>query len=97
MVLSLVRQGLPAARIADVYVTLRNGMEVTFEVFEEDAEALRSLVGTTQFYVLDSETFWGQLKTLERCESTHQGLARLHHKPTLRGVLAVFEEATPIQ
>jgi hypothetical protein len=75
--------------------SLRNDMEVTFEVLKEDAATLTSLVGKKKYYVLDSQKhFWGELRTLEPCESIHAGLAYLRRKPTLRGVLKVFEEAT---
>jgi hypothetical protein len=75
----------------------RNGTELIFEVFEADAEALKRLVGAPQLYVFNSTSAWGKLKSLDPCESTHPGLAYLRNKPTLRGVLVFFEEASSRQ
>jgi hypothetical protein len=101
--LSIVGQGRPVVVVANpVFVTSpedsRDSTDLTFEVLEEDAAALGSLIGKAQFYILNSANpFWGQLRTLEPCESIHPGLAHLRHKTTLRGVLTVFQEATSIQ
>lgn len=88
--------GLPAIVVANpVFVTspieFKDGAEVTFEVFEQDAAALKTRVDKEQRYVLDSmEPFWAQLKCLDPCESTHPALTYLRHKETLRGVLCVM-------
>ena len=69
-----------------------SGSEIIFEVFEEDATALKAQIGNPQYYALGSSPFWAKLKSLEPCESTHPGLASLRHKTTLRGVFSVIEE-----
>jgi hypothetical protein len=91
--LSLYRDNrLPPIAIANpVFVTspieLKNGAEVTFEVFEQDAAALKGRVDKDQRYVLDSKgPFWAQLKCLDLCESTHPMLAHLRHKETQKGL-----------
>ena len=99
--LSIVREGLGATIVANpIFVTsaiekLQTGAKLIFEVFEQDAAALGQLLGETRIYVLTPPgNFWGKLDILEPCQSTHPGLALLRHKPTLRGVLAVFEEVS---
>jgi hypothetical protein len=101
--LSIVENGLPALAVANpIFVIssiqeLRDGTELIFEVFEDDAAALRPLVGQARYYALNSSSSWGILKSLGPCDSTHPGLAHLRHKRTLRGVLATFEEAVSKQ
>ena len=75
-------------------VTVRGGAEIRFEVFEVDAGKLKSLVGAHRCFYIDQKTgvFWARLNSLERCVSTHPGLALLRDKPTLRGVLIVVDE-----
>jgi hypothetical protein len=74
---------------------LPNGAEITFEVFEEFADGLRSrLADNFQYCTIDGSKFWGKLKSLTPCTSTHPGLALLRGKPTLRCVLEVFSEET---
>ena len=65
---------------------MMRGAEVTFEVFETDANRLENFVGTTQLYYLDGRLFWAALKSLEPSQGTHPGLSLLRDKPTLRGV-----------
>lgn len=99
--LSVVREGAGATIVASpILVTspiegLRTGEKLIFEVLEQDAAGLRPLIGNAYIYALTPPSnFWGKLETLEPCESSHRGLALLRHKPTLRGVLAVFKEAS---
>jgi hypothetical protein len=74
------------------------GDELVFEVFEKDADALKLLVGTPRFFVLDGTMpSWGKIRDLRPCRSTHPGLARLREEPTLRGVLSIFGEAVSKQ
>ena len=54
-------------------------------------------VRTFGVYVFNSTSAWGKLKSLDPCESTHPGLAYFRNKPTLRGVLVFFEEASSRQ
>ena len=72
---------------------LSNGSEVVFEVLEIDADGLA--VGDTKYYTIDgAKPFWGKVKLLELCRSTHPELALLRQQPTLRCVLEVFSEET---
>jgi hypothetical protein len=68
-------------------LSLQAGTEFTFEVRDVDAGSLRRRLGTLEHYMLDSQTFWATLISLEPCRSTHIGLALLRDKPRLRGVL----------
>jgi hypothetical protein len=61
-----------------------------FEVLEKDASQLKSLVGKTEPFGLDSRAFFGQLITLEPPESTVPALAMMRDRPTLRGVLEMY-------
>lgn len=105
MPLSIFRDGRPpAVTVASpVFFTsptdsLQIGAEITFEVSERDASALKPLVGKDEYYVINFEThFWARLKILEPCKSTHPGLALLRDRPTLRGVLTVFKETAAKQ
>ena len=71
---------------------MARGAEVTFEVFDRDAASLKLLVDTKQLYYLDGHLFWADLKSLAPCQSTHPGLARLRHQPTLRGMFLMLGE-----
>jgi len=51
-------------------VSFRPGDKLTFEVLEQDASQLKSLVGKFELFGLDSRAFFAQLVTLERCQST---------------------------
>jgi hypothetical protein len=95
--LSLIRDGGICSVVANpVFVItpdrLEGGADVTFEVFEEDATALKALLDKPEHYVLDSTLLWAQLKVLEPCESTHPGLALLRNRSTLRGLLRLIQE-----
>jgi hypothetical protein len=70
---------------------LRNGTEITFEVFRSDAARLKALIGKTEYYVIDEKThFFGQLKSLEPCVDPDTRIIRLSDRTTFRGVLVVF-------
>jgi hypothetical protein len=72
---------------------LQNGSKIVFEIFEIDAGGL--IVSETKYYTIDGrQPFWGKVKLLEPCESTHPGLALLRDKPTLRCVLEIFPQET---
>jgi hypothetical protein len=74
-------------------VDFSNRGSFEFEVFEDDADGLRGRIGTFNFYTLDGERpFWGRLKSMTKCQSTHPGLARLRHKPTLRCLVDVLPD-----
>ena len=97
--LSIIRDGGPATVAANPIfpldpVIIRGGAEIRFEVFEVNAGELKSLVGAHRCFYIDetSGVFWARLNRLERCVSTHRGLALLRDKPTLQGVLVVVEE-----
>jgi hypothetical protein len=98
-IISISQEGGKSIGIADVFITSKkefhSGSEITFEVLEEGAEALKALIGKRQHYVLDTMPFGGELKSLDPCSSTHPGLAYLQPKRTLRGVLSVIEGAKP--
>ena len=98
--LSVIKDGERAVVVANpVFVTspieFQSGSEMIFEVLEQDAAALKDLVGIGKWqnYVLDSIPFWAQLKFLYPCESIHPGLASLRHKATLRGIFSIIDEA----
>jgi hypothetical protein len=104
--LSVFRHGRPpAVSVANpIYLTspfeIRDGAKLTFELFQEDAEALEQLLGTRQYYVLESQPFWGTLERLEACPSIHPTLSQVANtlnKATVRGVLSVIEETARIQ
>jgi hypothetical protein len=67
----------------------QEGATLTFEVLEGDASVLAKQLGKVREYSLGQQPFRGQLESLERCESTHPGLARMCDTPTLRGVLTI--------
>jgi hypothetical protein len=73
-------------------ITVRNGAEIRFEVLEDNADQLKTIVGEHRHFVIDGTTLWAWLKCLEPCVSSHSDLALLRHKPSLRGVLVVVEE-----
>jgi hypothetical protein len=66
------------------------GSTFAFEVFEQDAAALKLRLGKPDEYYIDSVgTFFGILESLEPRPSTHPGLALLRDKATLHGVMQV--------
>jgi hypothetical protein len=66
------------------------GGELVFEVFEQDAGWLKTLMGSPQTYALNSQAFTGTLTSLEPCVSTRPGLNLLRDRPTLRGKIVVL-------
>jgi hypothetical protein len=106
MALSLYRGNrLPALYVAEpIYListgNIENGAKLVFEVLEDDAGILRSLIGKEKYYILDSKTFWVRLESLEPCQSTHPTLSMVAQsldKKTLRGVFSVIGETTRSQ
>lgn len=67
----------------------QEGVELTFEVFESDANYLRAQLGKVREYSLGQQPFMGRLESLDPCESTHPGLALMRETATLRGVLTI--------
>jgi hypothetical protein len=87
--------GGPALGCANpIYVTSQvrflPGERITFEVLERDAFQLKSLVGKTELFGLDSTAFFGQLVSLEPCESTVAALAMTRDRSTMRGVFEIY-------
>lgn len=67
------------------------GTTFVFEILERDASALASRIGQACLYAIGSEaTFWARLTSLEPCTSTHEGLAYLRDRRTLRATFAVL-------
>lgn len=66
---------------------------LTLELSENASTDLRSRLGTIEQYVLDGRKgpFFGQLISIEPCESRHPGLALLRDEPTMRAVLTVHK------
>jgi hypothetical protein len=89
---------LLATTIANpIYVTSRDGGEITFEVSWSGAlEGLKTIVGQYRQFSIDNdrEPFWACLKSLEPCTSTHIGPENLEQKMTYRGVLVIVKGST---
>lgn len=68
---------------------LKPGTEFAFELLEDDAEVLYSLIGQNVRYYLEENLFWATLRGLEPCASTQPVLDPLRDRPMLRGVLIV--------
>lgn len=67
------------------------GATVIFELFESDSSALARRVGEVCLYAIASDAkFWAKLISLEPCISTHEGLAHMRNRPTLRATFEVF-------
>jgi hypothetical protein len=98
-VLSVVRGGdkvVPAMIANSLCLTspvrIQSGAEVTFEIFESNSGSLRFYIGRREFYALDDNAFWGELKCLDPCVSTIYKLPALRDRSTLRGVLSILGE-----
>ena len=77
--------------------TLHAGSNIVFEVLESNVGSLEELVGRDEYFVLDANThFHGRLQSLAPCSSTHQGLARMRERATLRGVISVSRGNDPV-
>jgi hypothetical protein len=53
---------------------------------------LSAYIGRREFYALDDNAFWGELKCLDPCVSTIYKLPALRDRSTLRGVLSILGE-----
>lgn len=104
--LSIIQDHSPARVVANPIfplrrITVHEGSEIEFEVFEVDAGQLKPLVGMHRCFSIDQawDPFWALFRSLEPCVSTHPGLAliRRANVPTLRGVLVVVEGAATRQ
>ncbi len=77
-----------------VFVTSKTEWNITFEVLAEDARPLEDMVEKHASYAMDDEVFWGVVRNLRECESSHPGLALLRHRPCVAGELAIIPEGT---
>jgi hypothetical protein len=87
--------GGPALGCANpIYVTSEvrflPGERITFEVLERDASQLKSLVGKTEMFGLESKAFFGRLVSLGQCDSSVPALAMMRDTPTLCGVFEIY-------
>lgn len=84
-------EGGPAVVLAQVFVTARLLDVLEFEILEVNAGSLRDYIGKRNYLTYDNDTpFWGELVTLEPCDSTAPGLRLLRDRPTLKGIIKVF-------
>ena len=77
--------------MAHVFVTAAAVDSLEFEVLKVNTGTLQNYIGTKQMLSCDADTpFWGELVSLDSCESTAPGLASMRERPTLKGVLRIF-------
>ncbi len=95
--LSILTEDRPATVAANPIFILsqvddRRGAEIAFEVFEEDAGILKTLIGKKRLYYINppEKIFWGELTELDACTSIHPALTLLRDRRTLRGIFTVF-------
>src|SRR5690348_7619481 len=62
--------------------TIQDNARLSFTVLEADASALKTMIGSEQLLVLESQGFWGKVLSLE------PGLI-LYGRPALKGELFV--------
>lgn len=76
---------------------LRQGEKLLFEVLEKDAASLEGLLNKLEQFSIGSHeySFTGKLTCLVPCESSHEGLALLRDKATLRGELTIVSVGVP--
>ena len=74
--LSILTEDRPATVAANPIFILsqvddRRGAEIAFEVFEEDAGILKTLIGKKRLYYINppEKIFWGELTELDACTS----------------------------
>ena len=84
-------EGGPAYGCANpIYVISEEGDTLSFEVREEDASYLKTLVGKHELYSLDGgRPFFAQLVSLEPCQSTAAALSLMPDVPAMRGVFSI--------
>jgi hypothetical protein len=64
--------------------------KLTFEVLKADSTSLKRRIGKKENYVLDNgRPFFGEVISLEPCQSMHVALSLLRHKPTLKGAIKI--------
>ena len=75
-------------------IDIREGGQIAFEIFQEDAQKLMPFVGEHRYFYLDETvgTFLAQLTFFTPSTSTDPALELLRAKPTLRGVLIIMGE-----
>jgi hypothetical protein len=70
---------------------------LSFEVLEVDAGMLKRRLGKVEQYHFGSEpAFYGTVTSIEKCESTHQALSLMRHRPTVRVMLAVHQTKSQV-
>ena len=75
MALSVIEHDGRAVVVAKpIFVISVTDTKLTFEVLEQDAAALIPLIGKWQTYAHGSNPFFGQLKSLDTCETHNMGL-----------------------
>jgi hypothetical protein len=90
--LSILKDKVYVVCANPIFPTSDLGNTLAFEVLENDASSLKSLLGEADEYYIDSVgTFFGVLQSLEPRQSTHPGLAMLRDKTTLHGVMQVHK------
>ncbi|HLJ26497.1 MAG TPA: hypothetical protein VKY85_07290 [Candidatus Angelobacter sp.] len=93
-VLSILADNIMLGCASPVYLLsqmdYRRGAKIMFEVAEEDASHLKTLIGQMETYGFDprQRPFIAQLTSLEPCNAQDPALALLG-KPTMRGILTV--------
>lgn len=98
--LSVFRENKKGAVVAanPIYIVyppadLKRATLLKFEMLEADASMLSHMVGEYNYYAIGSDiAFWGILKSLVPCQSTASGLALLRDKPSLMGVIEMYDD-----
>ena len=77
-----------------IFVILQDGETLTFEVLAVDASTLQTLIKKQELYVYEGKLLWGELISLDACESTVNALLFLRDKPAMRGVIKAHATLT---
>lgn len=81
----------PFVLLAHVFVTDRTPDTLKFEMLEVNGAGLRNHIGLKHQLSCDGGApFWGELISLELCESTSPGLAFMRDRPTLKGLVRIY-------
>jgi hypothetical protein len=96
--LSVLLDGVFISCANPIFPIFESADSFVFEVFEQDASLLKNRLGKMDEYRLGTgQPFSGKLDRLEKCESTHPGLAHLRNKPTLRAVMTVHKVLSDVK
>jgi hypothetical protein len=88
--LSVLHDGMFVGCANPIFPISESEGSLIFEVLENDAALLKRRLGKIDEYCLNAgKPFSGKLESLEICQSTHQGLAYLRHKATMRAVMTI--------